>query len=235
AKGAKNRPRASAAPAATRQQSEDQQILSFLGVAEQAADPKAMQKAIARLKRMNCFPADALVTTVTGQKRMDQLAVGDYVLVPSAGGVLKYERVEMFYHREPETRAQFVVLFTESKKRLAMTPLHLLPFGECSAMRRTLQKTDGVDRLLRASRYADSASVGDCVMTVARNGEVAVEKIVKIGRQISAGIYSPMTVDGALVVDGVLSSCFSQVESHTVQKVSEFHFHEHLSRGKNHK
>lgn len=130
--------------------------MPHLAVAQQAADPRATDKAIDRLKKMNCFPADALVTTVTGNKRMDQVAVGDYVsplllfflaatyiecvcfqvLVPSAGGVLKYERVEMFYHREPETRAQFVVLITESKKRLAMTPLHLLPFGECEAMKR---------------------------------------------------------------------------------------------------
>ncbi|EPB70467.1 hint module [Ancylostoma ceylanicum] len=125
----------------------------------------------------------------------------------------------MFYHREPETRAQFVVLITESKKRLAMTPLHLLPFGECDAMKRTLSSSDGVEKSLRASRFADNAAVGDCVMTVDEKGQVAVEKIVKVGRQISTGIYSPMTVDGALVVNGVLSSCFSQVESHTVQKV----------------
>ncbi|VDM57767.1 unnamed protein product [Angiostrongylus costaricensis] len=42
---------------------------------KKAADPKAVKKAMKRLKRMNCFPADALVTTVTGRKRMDQLAV----------------------------------------------------------------------------------------------------------------------------------------------------------------
>ena len=56
------------------------------------------------------------------------------VLVPSAGNVLKYERVEMFYHREEETRAQFVVIMTETGKRMALTPLHLLPFGKCNAV-----------------------------------------------------------------------------------------------------
>ncbi|KJH45671.1 hint module [Dictyocaulus viviparus] len=162
---------------------------------------------------------------------MDQLAVGDfgdkfydvgyfYVLIPSASDVLKYERVEMFYHREPETRANFVVLMTESKKRIALTPLHLLPFGDCESMRRSVENADGIEQLLRSSRFADRAKVGDCLMTVDDNGRMTIERIVKIGRQISEGIYSPMTVTGSLLVDGVLSSCFSQVESHTVQKVS---------------
>ncbi|VDM57768.1 unnamed protein product [Angiostrongylus costaricensis] len=125
----------------------------------------------------------------------------------------------MFYHREPEKRTQFVVLITESMKRLALTPLHLLPFGECESMKRALANADGVEQWLRASRFADKASVGDCVMTVGENGKMITERIIKVGRQISEGIYSPMTVTGSLLVDDVLSSCFSQVESHTVQKV----------------
>ncbi|VDO52530.1 unnamed protein product [Haemonchus placei] len=145
-----------------------------------APSTTARIRGAANLAKMNCFPADAVVTTVTGQKRMDQVAVGDFVLVPSAGDVLKYERVEMFYHREPETRAQFVVLFTASKKRLALTPLHLLPFGECQSMKRDLEKADGVDKWLRASQFAHKAVVGDCVMTVSDSGEVVVDRIVKV-------------------------------------------------------
>ncbi|VDO19058.1 unnamed protein product [Heligmosomoides polygyrus] len=56
-------------------------------------------------------------------------------------------------------------------------------------------------------------------MTVTNEGKVVAERIVRVGRQVSEGIFSPMTADGALVVDGILSSCFSQVESHTVQKI----------------
>ncbi|KJH45672.1 hint module, partial [Dictyocaulus viviparus] len=200
------------------------------GAGDIMSDPQDLEDAMGRMKRMHCFPADALVTTVTGPKRMDQLAVGDfvdkfydveyfYVLIPSASDVLKYERVEMFYHREPETRAKFVVLMTESKKRIALTAFHLLPFGECESMRRSLRNDNGIEEWLRSSRFADKAEVGDCLMTIDDNGRMTIERIVKIGRQISEGIYSPMTVTGSLLVDGVLSSCFSQVESHTVQKV----------------
>jgi hypothetical protein len=52
---------------------------------------------------------------------MRDLQVGDHILVPSAGNALKYERVAMFYHREPETRVKFVRLQTEHDKVLALT------------------------------------------------------------------------------------------------------------------
>ena len=65
---------------------------------------------------------------------MDELLVGDFVLVPSGKGVLKYEMIEMFYHRVPEQRTQFVSIETESGKKLSITPLHLLPVGECRDM-----------------------------------------------------------------------------------------------------
>lgn len=43
------------------------------------------------------------------------------VLVPASGNLLKFERVEMFYHREPETYVKFVEINTESGKKLSLT------------------------------------------------------------------------------------------------------------------
>ncbi|CAI5441400.1 unnamed protein product [Caenorhabditis angaria] len=169
---------------------------------------------------MNCFSGDTLVTTVSGQKRMDELMIGDFVLVPSAGNVLKYERVEMFYHREAETRANFVVLYTESGRKLSLTGRHLLPAAECRVIRDYISAADGIDIAMRESKYAEKARRGECVLSVdPYSGNVIADKIVRIGRKSSKGIYSPMTVEGSLVADGILSSCFSHLESHTVHKV----------------
>ena len=33
-------------------------------------------------------------------------------------------------------------------------------------------------------------------------------------------ISSPMTVEGVIVTNGIMTSCFSQIESHAVQKVN---------------
>ncbi|KAK6015355.1 hint module [Ostertagia ostertagi] len=187
------------------------------------------------LKKMNCFPAEAVVTTVTGQKRMDQLAVGDFslsclmnavtdvyfgVLVPkcwrcaentnasrcSIIGSQRHEHSSVCY--SPHQRSDLL--------SLRFTCFH---FGECQSMRRDWKKADGGNGSSDFTHSPTKATVGECVLSVTNSGEVVAERIVKIGRQVSAGIYSPMTVDGALVVNGVLSSCFSQVESHTVQKI----------------
>ncbi|VDM10187.1 unnamed protein product [Wuchereria bancrofti] len=169
---------------------------------------------------MNCFSANTKVYTQNGEKTMKDIVVGDFVLVPASKNQLRYERVEMFYHREPETPAKFVVLETESGRKLSLTELHLLPLGDCKEMHESMTDTaDIVDQWLRKSKFAHRARMGDCVFTMTSNHELQVDRIVKIGRQYLKGIYSPMTVEGSIVADGVLASCFSQVESHFSQKL----------------
>ncbi|KHN83290.1 Warthog protein 8 [Toxocara canis] len=171
------------------------------------------------LARRNCFSADTTVHTQSGLKTMKELEVGDYVLVPASGNVLKYERVEMFYHREPETRAKFVVIETESGRSLSLTELHLIPLGQCKEMRSDIMDMENIDEWMRKSRFAHKARPGDCVLSIGDEGRLQVDRIVKVGRRFLKGIYSPMTVEGSIVTSGVLASCFSQVESHFVQKL----------------
>ncbi|VDM99541.1 unnamed protein product, partial [Onchocerca ochengi] len=171
------------------------------------------------LPGMNCFSADTKVYTQNGEKTMKEIVVGDFVLVPVSKNQLRYERVEMFYHREPETRAKFVVLETESGRKLSLTELHLLPLGDCEQMHESTTNADIIDQWLRKSKFAYKARMGDCVFTITSNHKLQVDRIVKVGRQYLKGVYSPMTVEGSIVVDGVLASCFSQVESHFAQKL----------------
>ncbi|VDK80128.1 unnamed protein product [Litomosoides sigmodontis] len=169
---------------------------------------------------MNCFSGNTKVYTPTGEKAMKEVSVGDFVLVPISKSQLRYERVEMFYHREPNTQAKFVVLETESGRKLILTELHLLPLGDCKQMHESMSDTtDIVDEWLRKSKFAHKARTGDCVFTVTSNHELQVDRIIKVGRQYLKGIYAPMTVEGSIVADGILASCFSQVESHFTQKL----------------
>uniref|UniRef100_F1L0N6 Warthog protein 8 n=1 Tax=Ascaris suum TaxID=6253 RepID=F1L0N6_ASCSU len=177
-------------------------------------NPRALGRA-----RSNCFSADTTVRTYSGLKTMKELEVGDYVLVPASGNVLKYERVEMFYHREPETRAKFVVIETESGRSLSLTELHLLPLGQCDEMQNNIMDIQNVDEWMCKSRFAHKARPGDCVLSIGNQGRLQVDRIVKVGRRFLKGIYSPMTVEGAIVTNDVLASCFSQVENHFIQKL----------------
>jgi hypothetical protein len=46
------------------------------------------------------------------------------VLVPSSSNSLKYERIEMFYHRKPDENTMFFQIETETGKQLSLTRIY---------------------------------------------------------------------------------------------------------------
>lgn len=92
----------------------------------------------------------------------------------------RYERVEMFYHREPETRAKFVILETRSGRKLTLTELHLLPIGTCEEMRQSVMDMEDVDAWLRKSTFAYKARPGSCVFSVDKDGRLQPDEILKV-------------------------------------------------------
>lgn len=90
--------------------------------------------------------------------------------MPASGNLLKYERVEMFYHREPNTYAKFVELTTKSGKKLSLTrkfffiklrlnffifilALHLIPVGNCKELLNNNLSMENIQDWLRKSRF----------------------------------------------------------------------------------
>uniref|UniRef100_A0A914REL8 Hint domain-containing protein n=1 Tax=Parascaris equorum TaxID=6256 RepID=A0A914REL8_PAREQ len=200
----------SAAPGASSASAAPAALAVGGGGASARLNPRALGRA-----RSNCFSADTTVRTYSGLKKMKELEVGDYVLVPASGNVLKYERVEMFYHREPETRAKFVVIETESGHSLSLTELHLLPLGQCNEMQNNIMDIQNVDEWMYKSRFAHKARPGDCVLSIGDQGGLQVDRIVKVGRRFLKGIYSPMTNHfiQKLILDVVimLHRCFGRL------------------------
>uniref|UniRef100_A0AC35TYS5 HintC domain-containing protein n=1 Tax=Rhabditophanes sp. KR3021 TaxID=114890 RepID=A0AC35TYS5_9BILA len=184
---------------------------------EKDEDPPAGFKT---LMKRNCFAADSTVMTPIGEKRMDELQIGDLVMVPSSNGVYRYEKVEMFYHRKPDYVQQFLTIETQSGNKLSLTDLHLLPFGDCKNALAAIQTEESLHNWMLTSRYAYKAQKGQCVISHDENNNLIVDKIIKIGRKYSKGIYSPITVEGSIVTDRILTSCFSQIESHSIQKLA---------------
>uniref|UniRef100_A0A914YJA9 Hint domain-containing protein n=2 Tax=Panagrolaimus superbus TaxID=310955 RepID=A0A914YJA9_9BILA len=108
----------------------------------------------------------------------------------------------------------------KSGKTLTLTSLHLLPFDDCEALNEAHLNVEDIDTFMRQSKFAHKAVAGQCVISVTPSGILSIDRIISVNRRVSKGIYSPMTVEGSIIANGILSSCFSQLESHAVQKLA---------------
>lgn len=130
-----------------------------------------------------CFPGDALVALADGRTvRIDALELGQYVSV----GFSKFSRVYGFSHSDPRTLAQFVALSTESGHTIRATPGHFV-------------YVNGLPSMISRANVGDSLTL--------QNGQLST--IVKKDVQYLEGLYNPQTVDGNIVVDGVLATTFT--------------------------
>ncbi len=135
-------------------------------------------------KLFECFPASATVTTADGRKlRMDQLTEGMYVVSNGLGGV---SRVFGFSHRDSTARSEFVRLRTTTGNELMLTPGHFLPInGELQP--------------------ASNLRAGDTVILA----DGTCSKVIRVETVWDEGLYNPHTLDGSIVVDGVVASTFT--------------------------
>lgn len=131
-----------------------------------------------------CFPAAAVIELESGEViRMDQLEIGHRVLV--APGT--YSDVIMFTHKTASRAYEFVELTTESGARLRVSAGHYLYVNG-------------------ALLVSGSVAVGD---TVVRASGVS-ETVVGVTRVLDDGLYNPQTLHGAIVVNGIQASCYTQ-------------------------
>ena len=139
-----------------------------------------------------CFPGDAAVTLEGGaQKAMRDLNVGDKVLV----GKGVYSEVFMFSHRLADAEATFVQLKTASTT-LALTRGHYL-------------YANGKLAQAQAVRPGDNVTLAD--------GKPALVTAIAAVRK--EGLHNPHTLQGDIVVDGMLTSTYTAAFSPTLAHV----------------
>jgi hypothetical protein len=130
-----------------------------------------------------CFPSFASVELVDGSMiTMDKLSIGDMVKV----GANAFSKVFMFTHKMQTGTHQFVELSTSSGASIALTSGHYIP-------------VDG--SLLSAGEVA----VGSLVQL----GTGAVDTVVAIRSVSGTGLYNPQTIEGNVVVNGVVASTYT--------------------------
>lgn len=131
-----------------------------------------------------CFPADAEVTTADDDvKQMGQLAVGDKVHV----GSNQFDDVFLFTTKIEAATSKFVSLATAAtEKPLRLTESHYLYVnGELA--------------------QAGTVKVGD-MLTLANGNKAAV---TEVSAAWAPGLYNPHTLNGDIVVDGILTSTYT--------------------------
>lgn len=142
-----------------------------------------------------CFPADAQVELESGvMKRMGDLRVGDRVRVSAT----EFSDVLVFSHQLERVNVEFVVISTADGASIRLTPNHYLYVnGTLTAARRV-----AVGDMLRRIRHgAGSGMVG-----ALESGDIAV---TSVSMAWGEGLFNPHTIDGDIVVDGILTSTYT--------------------------
>lgn len=158
---------------------------------------------------MGCFSGDSVVTTGLGEKKlMKDLRVGESVLALSDDGVLRPSEVLLFLDRNDKVRTEYVTLVTDAGKSITATPTHLVLRWE-KPERSQIRYANPV--------YAKRVRVNDTLLTVVGDGtggrRLRTERVVEIRNTEKVGLYAPLTVDGTVVVDDIVASCYAVVNS----------------------
>jgi len=146
------------------------------------------------LKSNFCFPSAATTMLSNGQTvAMEALKVGDEVLTERG-----YSRIYAFGHDDITIKqASYIQISTAANTTLLISPEHILPL-------------DG------QMDFAKKAVVGMQV-TLANGKRTTVTSLRVVERN---GAHAPFTLDGTIVVDGILASSFSFTPSLTLGGVT---------------
>jgi hypothetical protein len=147
-----------------------------------------------------CFPADATVRTEAGAvKAMRDVRLGDRLQVAMADGSLGYEEVYLNTHKDGTSSASYAVLKLASGRALTLSPRHFIPVAQDA----------GAVWEDRVTRDADEVRPGDFLWSRADNGGTVLDQVVESETEVAVGAYNPLTMNGTIVVDGVVASAHS--------------------------
>ncbi|XP_022062649.1 sonic hedgehog protein [Acanthochromis polyacanthus] len=157
-------------------------------------------------KSGGCFPGSSTVTLQDGTKKpVKDLQSGDRVLAADERGNPIYTDFIMFIDQDSTTRRLFYVIETDAGHKISLTAAHLL-FVAQNGSTETHRGMSAV--------FASQVQPGQSVF-VYDDAELLVPVTVKrIYTQTNEGSFAPVTVQGTVVVDQVLASCYAVIEDH---------------------
>jgi len=122
---------------------------------------------------------------------MEDLRVGDHIMTADGSGKMTYSQIYMFAHADRNTISEYVNVQTEAGV-MKLSPMHYIP-------------TNGFNY-----KYARDLQVGETVLQyMKQTGQFLSANVTKLAKSFESGVYNPHTLNGKIVVDGVVASCYS--------------------------
>ena len=141
----------------------------------------------------SCFAGTETVSLESGEtKRISEVRVGDRVLAADTSRRTLFSEVVFIPHEANTEKATFTQITTSHGRDIRMTGSHILPAGNC-------QSPSPLHDV-----YASSVTVGDCIMTVS-----GIEKVTAVATVQGQGLYTIVTKDEYVVINGVIASPFA--------------------------
>jgi len=103
-----------------------------------------------------------------------------------------------YSHFDADAFASYIELITASEKRLKMTTTHLMA---------KLNADDQTEFV-----HASQIQVGDRILT--SGGQI--ENVARLDESVEKGVYAPLTVEGTVIVNNMVASCYANYNSHQV-------------------
>ncbi|XP_059182983.1 sonic hedgehog protein [Centropristis striata] len=156
-------------------------------------------------KSGGCFPGSSTATLQDGtMKAVKDLRTGDRVLAADGHGNPVYTDFIMFIDQDSTTRRLFYVIETDSGQKITLTAAHLLFVGHNS--------TEG-ERM--STIFASEVQSGQKMFVFdAERSRLEPVTVKRIYTQEHEGSFAPVTMQGTIVVDHVLASCYAVIEDH---------------------
>lgn len=132
------------------------------------------------------------------------LKVGDSVQVMTHGGTVGFSRVVMFADYKPNiSHALHVLIETEKPaKQITLTPSHLIFTSDSTGTH-------------LESKHAGTVLPGEFLL-VSVHGRLVPSQVKRVSLVKRTGMVAPVTMEGNIIVDGVVSSCYAMITDHEI-------------------
>ena len=142
---------------------------------------------------------------------MSQLQLGERVLTLDARGALTYSDVILFFHKDAETKTQYLQLETDSGHRLTITANHLMHSSTTP-----IQNTQNAATETQIT-FARNIARGHYILyTDLASQSVKTECVANVTVVRTRGMYAPLTKHGTIVVENYVTSCYAHINSHSI-------------------